>query len=281
MLSFEELNKAWAKAAREHALAPLQGEKGPYRAIGDKTLALLDPLWKSSSPRPDIGALLEAGKTVRFWADPHFGHDNIRGMCERDRFDSVGAMDQAIWAAVESAGQSSDLLVCLGDLALKGAIDWQRRLSASLGSRQVTVVGNHDIKGSQPHQWVKEGALASLAFSLPRELLREWGDQDWPELSEALDWKSAPKRVCFGALHWPMPVERAPSPAWISLHGHIHNRAAKPLRINFSVEAIDYQPRDLRSMITPQLIDDLIRRQSDPSAFVEPTDRAEGDASYL
>lgn len=281
MLSFEELNKAWAKAARAHALEPLQGERGPYRAIGDKTLALLDPLWASANRAPDIGALLEAGKTVRFWADPHFGHDNIRAMCERVEFESVERMDQSIWERVARSAEKSDLVVCLGDLALKGAIDWHKRLRRELGGRHAMVTGNHDVKGSKPEEWVKAGALASLAFSVSQELIKEWMSEDEPEAAESVDWSSLPRRVHFGALHWPVPPGRLPSASWVSLHGHIHNRAAGPLRVNCSVEAIGYEPKSLRELISSQLLRDLIRRQNDPLAFAQEPDRSPGDASYL
>lgn len=47
MISSAELNKIWARVLREHAITPVQGEEGPYRAIGDKSLAFLDELWKA------------------------------------------------------------------------------------------------------------------------------------------------------------------------------------------------------------------------------------------
>jgi hypothetical protein len=56
----------------------------PYRAIGDKTLLFLDGPWKArKDPLPDLGAMISAGKTVRFWADPHFDHENLPdiGIC--------------------------------------------------------------------------------------------------------------------------------------------------------------------------------------------------------
>lgn len=280
MLSFEELNKAWAKAARAHALSPLQGDRGPYRAIGDKTLALLDPLWAKKNPEPDLGALIEAGKTVRFWADPHFGHDNIRRMCGRAEFESVEAMNEGLWSRALAAGRGSDKLVCLGDLALKDAIGWHRKLRNELGERHVMVAGNHDVKGSKPEQWAQSGALASLAFSVSSRLIKEWLDEDAPEESGRIQWSQAPARVSVGALHWPLPPSRLPGASWISLHGHIHNRAAGRLRINCSVEAIGYEPKTLRELITPDLMDDLVRRQIDPSIFEADPSGERPDAEY-
>lgn len=280
MLSFEELNKTWAKAARAHALAPLQGDRGPYRAIGDKTLALLDPLWAKKNPAPDLGALIEAGKTVRFWADPHFNHDNIRRMCDRVEFESVEAMNEGLWSRALGAGRESDRLVCLGDLALKDAIGWHRKLQSELGGRHVMVVGNHDVKGSKPDQWAQSGALASLAFSVSARLVKEWLDEDAPEESARLQWGLAPERLSVGALHWPVPPSRLPGAAWISLHGHIHNRAAGRLRLNCSVEAIDYAPKTLRELISAELMQDVIQRQINPSMFAEDPIGGRPDAQY-
>ncbi len=94
MLSFDELNKAWERTLRQHAVTPLQGEDGPYRAIGDKSLKFLDRLWtERKAPLPDIGAMIEDGKTVRFWADPHYAHENILKLAARTEFRDVEEMD--------------------------------------------------------------------------------------------------------------------------------------------------------------------------------------------
>jgi hypothetical protein len=56
MINLEQLNKAWTKALRDHAVAPLEGRDGPYRAIGDKSLAFLDALWEARKARSRISA---------------------------------------------------------------------------------------------------------------------------------------------------------------------------------------------------------------------------------
>jgi hypothetical protein len=87
MINSQQLNKAWAKTLRDHAITPLDGQDGPYRAIGEKSLTFLDALWKArKTPLPDVGAMIEAGQTVRFWSDPHFEHDNIRHLANRSIF---------------------------------------------------------------------------------------------------------------------------------------------------------------------------------------------------
>jgi hypothetical protein len=78
------------------------------------------PLTKARKfPLPDIGAMIEAGQMVRFWSDPHFEHDNIRRLADRNVFLSVEDMDRVLWANLEEAMEQSDFVICLGDMALK------------------------------------------------------------------------------------------------------------------------------------------------------------------
>ena len=265
MINLEQLNKAWAKTLRDHAVAPLEGRDGPYRAIGGKSLAFLDALWKArKGPLPDIGAMIEAGRTVRFWSDPHFEHDNIRRLADRNAFLSVEDMDRVLWANLEEAMAQSDFVVCLGDMALKNPLMHQRRIASAFGGKQLPLVGNHDTKGAKPEAWAAAGAAASLAFSLPLDLLQSWITGDHAEMAGLVDWKRLPGRVNFGCSHWPVPAERMPGGAWVNLHGHIHNarredRRLGPLGVNCSVEAIDYRPKTLRELLTPELFDNLVR----------------------
>lgn len=262
MLSFTELNKVWQKALRQHAVEPLQGDTGPYRAIGDKHLTFLDDLWEARrKPLPDIGAMIEAGKAVRFWSDPHVGHSNILRLASRTEFADVEAMDAVLLANLEAAVAASDLVVCLGDLALKNPLGVQRRLVSAYGDRHLTMVGNHDSKGATGSAWAASKAIASLAFSLPIDLIRSWLSESDPEMAELVDWSRLPKRVNFGCSHWPVPIDRLPGPGWVNLHGHIHNKPTHALGINLSVEAIGYRPVTLREVVSVDLVDSLVRRQ--------------------
>jgi len=262
MPSFRELNETWADAVRSHSVAELPGEKGPYRPIGDRTLKFMEALWQSRRAQlPDLGAMIEAGCTVRLWADPHLGHAKIMEFCNRTEFKTVGEMDEVIMANVRQAMAESDLVVCLGDLAIKDGIAVQRRLNHEFGSRHLLLVGNHDRRGASCDAWSAAGALASLAFSLPTLLLKTWIEQDRPDMGGLIDWERLPTRVNFGLCHWPIPPDRLPGPGWLSLHGHIHDRKSGPLRVNCSVEAIGYRPQTLRSLVVAEVIDDLVRHQ--------------------
>lgn len=262
MLSFTELNATWQQTLRQHALEPVQGENGPYRAIGDKHLIFLDDLWKARrAPLPDIGAMIEVGKVVRFWSDQHYGHANIIRLANRTEFADVEAMDATLMANLDAAVGASDLVVCLGDLALKNALEIQRRLVKAYGDRHLTIVGNHDAKGASGVAWAASGALASLAFSLPLDLIRSWVSVSDLEMAELVDWSGLPKRVNFGCSHWPVPIDRLPGPGWVNLHGHIHDKPTHALGINLSVEAIGYRPVTLGEVISVELVDSLVRRQ--------------------
>lgn len=282
MFSHKEANAVWEKALRAHAALPLQGDEGPYLAIGAKTMALLNPLWARAKKveLPDIGKMLSEGKDVRIFGDPHFEHANIIAMCQRPH-SGVEDMDQQLWDEIEKAHAEADFVVCVGDWSLKNPIAWQRRVHGLFAGKHATVVGNHDAKGAKPEQWAQAGAFASLAFNLDRELARKFSKENDPELSELIDWEKIPRHIMVGLSHWPIPPDRMPGPSWINLHGHIHNRADRPLRANCSVEAIGYKPKPVSEIIGARLMDDLARRQSGLAGFVDSQGRDEGDSSYV
>jgi calcineurin-like phosphoesterase family protein len=282
MLSFVELNKTWAKTLRAHAIEPLFGDEGkPYRAIGEKSLRFLDELWKArKAPLPDIGAMIASGKKVRFWADPHFSHEAIIGMAHRTEFRNVDEMDRVIWSNIEQAEAESDLLVCLGDLALKNPLSVQQKLRNAFQDRQIICAGNHDVKGGKPEAWAACNGTSSLAFTLPTELVREWIESDFADMAGLVEWNRLPNHINFGCAHWPVPPDRMPGPSWINIHGHIHFRTPGPLRINCSVEAIGYVPKTLRELVTVDLLDGLVRRQRGLDGFTESQAKTPGDAEY-
>jgi calcineurin-like phosphoesterase family protein len=258
------------------------GERGPYKPIGSKTMALLEPLWKARahSDLPDIGAMLAQGKDVRVFGDPHFEHANIIRMCERP-FETIEAMDASLWEAVDAGHRDADFVLCVGDLALKNPISWQRKIAQGHPGKHATVVGNHDAKGAKPEQWLAAGAYATLAFEIGLDLARSWVEAREPILADLLDWKSLPKRISVGVSHWPLPPQRMPGPAWVNLHGHVHNKPSKPLRVNCSMEAVGYAPRSIADLIDARLLEDLARRQRGLAGFDESSEPTPGDSTML
>lgn len=270
MLNQEEIEKTWARALREHATAPLLGDRGPYLAVGAKSLRLLDELWKAPETQEplDVGEMLAAGKDVRVFSDPHFEHANIIRMCERP-FAAVEEMDEALWAGIEKALAQADLVLCLGDWAMKNPIGWARKARALGPGRLAGVVGNHDAKGAKPGQWAQAGARASMACAVDRELISAWVRANEPEMHALVPWSETPARVHVGFSHWPVPPQRLPGPSWVSFHGHVHNRPGRPLRVNCSVEALGFEPRPLSSLFTAELMTDLADRQRGLGRFDE------------
>lgn len=275
MSSLLEINLAWESALRTLASTPLEDERGPYLAIGVKTMALLDPLWTAARAweLPDIGAMLAAGKDVRVFGDPHFQHANIIQMCGRP-FGSVDEMDENMWASIAQAHAESDFVVCLGDWALRDPISWMRRAAGDFPGKHLTVVGNHDARGSKPAQWVAQQARASLAFSIARPLVKTWVERHEPEMAGLLDWESIPEIIHVGLSHWPMPPQFMPSASWINLHGHTHNQPSLPLRSNCSMEAIGFAPRSIEKIIGSRILDDLARRQLGLDMFLDSSAHA-------
>ena len=79
MLAFDEINRIWTRALFAHGRTEAPGRDGkPFRPIGDKSLSFLEAVGGAARALPpDVGAMLESGKIVRWWSDPHFGHDNL------------------------------------------------------------------------------------------------------------------------------------------------------------------------------------------------------------
>ena len=263
MRALPELQRTWRQAIRQYAEQPLLGDNGsPYFPIREKSMAFLDTLWKHWEGKDtlDIGALLGEGKDIRVFGDPHFEHANIIHLCNRP-FSEVGSMDAQLWQTIEQAHIDADMVLCVGDWALKNPIFWQRKAFNAYPGKTASVVGNHDMKNSSPNQWFEAGARASMAFSVERDWVQSWIAVSEPELVEAIEWKEVPKMLHVGVSHWPISPRYYPGTNWVNLHGHTHNKPSKPLRMNASVEEIGFVPRRIQDMFTAELMDQVVRRQ--------------------
>ncbi len=259
MSSQLQLNDLWCKSILAYGATFQARDNGKKRkALNAKSLDLLEALWaRPHQQTPDFGGMLEAGKTIRWWSDPHFGHDRIRHLCNRVEFSDVADMDRVLMGNAVAAAASADLVVCLGDYAMDNPWLAQRRLADVLGDKHVGFVGNHDTKGVLPAVWASRPVLASAAFSLPVAMVRDLFMEKNADQEDLIDWRDLPKRVNFGVCHWPIPADLMPSRDWLNLHGHIHNKRSGPLQINCSVEAIGYQPKTLAELLTPDLMMDF------------------------
>ena len=263
MLSLFELQRAWRQAIRQYAENPLMGDNGEtYIPIRGKAMAFLDSLWRDweGNDTLDLGALLGTGKDIRVFGDPHFEHANIIHLCARP-FAEVHSMDAQLWSALEQAHTEADMVLCVGDWALKNPIFWQRKAFNGYPGKTASVVGNHDMKNSTALQWFEAGARASLAFTVEREWVQAWVSASEPNTVDAVDWKQVPRHIHVGVSHWPIAPRYYPGNNWVNLHGHTHNKPSKALRMNASVEEIGFAPKSIPSMFTAQLMDELVQRQ--------------------
>lgn len=263
MRTLQELQRAWRQSIRQYAAGPLLGENGQeYFPIRGKSMAFLETLWKDwgATDTLDIGALLGADKDVRVFGDPHFEHANIIQLCDRP-FTEVESMDTQLWDHLEEAHTQADLVLCVGDWALKNPIFWQRKAFNAYPGKTASVVGNHDMKNSTPHQWFESGARAAMAFSIERDWVQAWLSRSHPNEVDTIDWSDIPRHIHVGVSHWPISPRYYPGANWVNLHGHTHNKPSRPLRMNASMEEIGFVPRRVQDMFTVQLMQDVVRRQ--------------------
>lgn len=263
MRTLPELQRQWRQSIRQYAAEPLLGDNGQnYFPIRGKNMAFLETLWRDwgATDTLDIGELLGRGKDVRVFGDPHFEHGNIIQLCSRPFMDAE-AMDAQLWANLEEAHTQADLVLCVGDWALKNPLFWQRQAFNTYPGKTASVVGNHDMKNSTPNQWFAAGARAAMAFSVEREWVQTWLSVSQPNDVDTIDWSSVPRHIHVGVSHWPISPRYYPGANWVNLHGHTHNKASRALRMNASMEEIDFVPRRIQDMFTVALMEQLIRRQ--------------------
>ena len=64
---------------------------------------------------------MEDGR-VLVWSDLHLGHANVIGYANRP-FADVTEMDRHLWAGWEAAARPDGVLLCVGDLAMRTALE--------------------------------------------------------------------------------------------------------------------------------------------------------------
>ena len=151
------------------------------------------------------------------WSDLHLGHDNIIDYQGRP-FDSLGQMNEALWAAWHETVGADDTLVCVGDVALAGGVcpeTWARVRSAH-GRAKILVIGNHDLNG-------RTGALRAEGFHRTKAVMTSPGDPP-------LIWTHA-------------PLPNVPE-GHVNIHGHQHGTppTVGTPHMNVSVEQLEYRP---------------------------------------
>lgn len=173
--------------------------------------------------------------TTWFTADPHYGHRNIIGFCQRPFLD-VAHMNAALTARWNQFVQREDTVYVLGDFALgpAGTIG----VAGELVGHKILVPGNHDRcwYGHGGHKlW--EPQYLRAGFDEIRQ-----GVVDY-------DLLGIPVKLC----HFPyvgdshdsdrfIPYRPTDDGGWL-LHGHIHTSWLQRERmINVGVDAWNYRP---------------------------------------
>ena len=158
------------------------------------------------------GTLESADARVKVWSDLHLGHANIIGYQDRP-FPGVEQMDATLWANWSTAVEPEDTLVCVGDLAMGGALSdetWER-VRTMPGDPKVLIVGNHDVGG--------DGKLRVQGFERNLAVLVTPGESA-PDLD--------PRAVAGGAGR---ACERARSHARAAGRGAAHQRVGGAARL--------------------------------------------------
>lgn len=152
---------------------------------------------------------------IWFTGCTHFGHANIINLANRP-FENVTQMDETLISNWNSVVQNTDTVFHLGDLAWEGHEDVTDRLNGF----KVFIRGNHDPK-----------------------------DPDWGE--QYVDLRVAGKRLIL--FHYPIEEWDGWFRGSIHLHCHTHKttRWTAERRCNVTVEAWDYTPVALNSVLYP------------------------------
>lgn len=179
-----------------------------------QTRRMFQAMLRASSNLPARNLAPPADSTW-VWSDLHLGHENIIRYTNRP-FGDVEEMNASLYANWDDAVGEDDILVFVGDVAMRTALcdaTWQR-IREGRGRTKILVVGNHDLTGS--------GNLRVDGFDDICSVLRIGGD------------------VPLVFTH--MPLAEVPE-GCANVHGHTHD--APPTRsphINVSVEQLAYRP---------------------------------------
>jgi len=124
-------------------------------------------------------------------SDTHFGHEKIKGYCQRP-----DDHEERLMASMKVASRN-DCLIHLGDVCIDSGKEdiWNEGFIGSLACRKILVLGNHDNKS---WSWYME--------------------HGWDFVCDSFKLQYAGFNICFS--HKPQPWDGD----WeINVHGHLHN----------------------------------------------------------
>jgi len=174
------------------------------------------------------------------YSDPHFGHDRIRGYCNRP-FDTVDDMDRSLIANWNEVVKPNDYVIVLGDFGLARS-EYLNSVIRQLTGFKKIIIGNHD----KSKTWYKSNGFSSATKS-PTYVKVNW-------LCPDLIPDDYSKKLYIALSHY--PLDKFPSNCvgfeWLNIHGHSHNSLPKwrdESHVCVSVELTDYKPVNLRCVI--------------------------------
>lgn len=171
---------------------------------------------------------------IFFTSDPHFGHENVIGFCNRP-FKDVKEMEACIVKRWQERVKATDTVYVLGDWALCKFRAYADR-NYFLPGKKILVQGNHD-KWSQTQ-------YESLGFLVLREARIHLRGQ-FCTLSH-YPWAPTDEEIKSGKI-FPLELrflDRRPARGggWL-LHGHTHDKCKrKGLSIHVGVDAWNFYP---------------------------------------
>ena len=147
--------------------------------------------------------------------DPHFGHRNILGYCERP-FEDIDHMNEAIMDNINSVVKKTNTLYILGDFALSKKENVIRWINEIKCENKSIVLGNHDEYSAR---WYMENGFT-------------WASRFPIIMNQFLILSHE-------------PLFLVPNDVRVNLHGHVH--ASLPYRpsnlyFNLSADVINFVP---------------------------------------
>jgi calcineurin-like phosphoesterase family protein len=164
----------------------------------------------------------EAGLTVFFTADTHFGHAGARALYRRP-FPDVATMDLAMEQAWNARVAPGDEVWHLGDFALNMPATRMEALLARLHGRKHLLTGNND---------------GAAALALP----------GWTSVQTYVEMELEGTGLVL--CHYAFRTWRNMGKGWWNLHGHSHGRL-KPLprQADAGVDAWNFRPVTLAEIL--------------------------------
>lgn len=155
---------------------------------------------------------------MKYWiiSDTHFGHENIKRY--ENRPDNC---DEKMMHNIKEVVGCSDVLIHLGDVALRDEKFWHDRLGGLFGVRRILVRGNHD---SRSLTWYYE--------------------RGWDFVCDGFQLRAHGKLILF--THMPRPDHKAD----LNIHGHCHSKDPDlGDRYHLIKMEHNYKPCTLRSIV--------------------------------